>query len=118
MNDEELAIISQWFSFSNEEFSQARSIQNLLNIGTIIVTKGGSGAFVIDKGKLFQSPGITVQVKDTIGSGDAFLAAFLSKHLFDEMPSESLKFACKIGALVASKKGGTPNISLEEILKI
>ncbi len=48
--------------------------------------------------------GYKVQVADTIGSGDAFLAGFYSQHVSGALPDASLDFACRIGAFVASKK--------------
>ena len=57
-------------------------------------------------------------MRDTIGSGDAFLAAFLSTNLDGASVDESLRFACAIGALVATKSGGTPVIDEDELDEI
>ena len=118
MNDEELAIISDWYSSNKHELAQAEDLFKVLNLKTIIVTKGAKGAFAINDGQVFESNGIPIQVEDTIGSGDAFLASFLSKFLNEIPTSECLNFACKVGALVATKKGGTPTFSFEDISKI
>jgi fructokinase len=49
-----------------------------------------------------------VQVEDTIGSGDAFLATFVSGYLTGLKLPEILRHACAMGALVATRKGATP----------
>ena len=54
---------------------------------------------------------MSIRVQDTIGSGDSFLAAFLYKMLKGAHPQDCLEFAGKTGALVATKKGGTPDIN-------
>ena len=40
---------------------------------------GGDGAIINIEGKIYSHPGYVVKVADTVGSGDAFLAAFLYK---------------------------------------
>jgi fructokinase len=50
-----------------------------------------------------------------VGSGDAFLAGFVSKNLEKETPEKTLDFACALGALVATFDGGTPQYSLQQI---
>ena len=56
----------------------------------------------------YQAPGITVDVRDTIGSGDAFLAGFLQQKRLGASPQHCLERACQLGAFVATQQGGTP----------
>ena len=60
---------------------------------------------------------ITTKVQDTIGCGDSFLAAFLSKFLQGELPEKCLQFASITGAYVATRKGGTPVLSEKQIIE-
>lgn len=50
------------------------------------------------------------QVADTVGAGDAFLAAFLLERLRGAPAPAALKQACRLGAYVASMPGATPQI--------
>jgi fructokinase len=59
-----------------------------------------------------------VKVNDTVGAGDAFLAAFISALTSGAPAVEVLDFACAAGALVASRAGATPTYGLEEIRAI
>ena len=77
----------------------------------------GNGAFFVDKNDQYaEHQGFKVTVNDTIGSGDSFLASFITKWLNGFTPAKSLEFACAVGAFVATQKGATPVINEEAIL--
>ncbi len=111
MNEEELGLIGSWFTQQHGEITTAIALKNHFRLKSLIITKGEEGSFLITQNKAFFQKGIEVSVRDTIGSGDAFLAAFLYKMLKGADPKNCLEFAGKTGALVASKKGGTPDIN-------
>ena len=110
LNDEELAIIAAWNGVGGGEAEQLRFLKEKFQLELLILTKGDKGAACLDESGCHTHPGFPVVVKDTIGSGDAFLAAFLSKLLAGADSPECLAFACALGALVATKQGGTPEI--------
>jgi fructokinase len=68
--------------------------------------------------KHYRAPGLPVAVRDTIGSGDAFLAALLRGWLAGEEPGAALRFACAAGALVATQPGATPTITAAEVVAL
>ena len=80
------------------------------------MTKGKDGAIYLDNDGLHTQTGFPVKVQDTVGSGDSFLAGFLSQLLKGQDPQQCLAFACATGALVATHRGGTPGID-EEMVK-
>ena len=47
----------------------------------IIISKGSKGALYANGNNFHLYPTVPVEVKDTVGSGDSFLAGFLSKRL-------------------------------------
>ncbi|WP_394992774.1 carbohydrate kinase [Emticicia sp.] len=119
VNDEELEMICAWYGQSGDEISNAKYLKNLYNLKGIIVTRGGNGAFFVDENDEFaEHPGFKVTVCDTIGSGDSFLASFITKWLNGASASKALKFACVVGAYVATQKGATPIICEEDILNL
>lgn len=85
------------------------------NAKIICVTKGKDGATLYIDNQFYNHKGFEIKVIDTIGSGDSFLGALLSKVLYTEDYQKAIEFACAIGALVASNKGANPMISDEEI---
>jgi fructokinase len=79
----------------------------------VCATCGERGAFVWDSGTVIVAPAPRVRVRDTIGAGDAFTAAFVHGLLTN--PSDLpriLERACALGALVASLPGGQPDYDL------
>ena len=115
LNDEELAIIAAWHGAVGGETEQMQFLKKKYALDMLVLTKGPQGAACLDDAGYHTHPGFSVKVHDTIGSGDAFLAAFLSKMLAGDDSPECLAFACAVGALVATKQGGTPDIGAAEI---
>lgn len=116
LNDDELNIIAGWYLSGFTEESAMKFLMENFGLETVIVTKGREGAVCLKDGKLYRHPGFSVKVTDTVGSGDAFLAALLKKMFDWEGMPFSLEFACAMGALVATHKGGTPRITEEMVL--
>ena len=81
----------------------------------LVVTRGENGASVLTNEGYFEHPGFQVKVEDTIGSGDAFLATFLSKTLQHTNTPIALEIACATGAYVATQRGATPSFSEQTI---
>jgi fructokinase len=82
-----------------------------MNIPFLFITMGKEGACVVHSGKRMTVPGIRVNVVDTTGAGDAFLAAILycfhkkGIPLDDVQLMEYVQFANKAGALTTTKIG-------------
>jgi fructokinase len=117
MNHHELAEIMGWFGFESvDDRAQAMSwLAQRFALQAVCVTCGAGGALLWTNGQLYHSPGLVVEVCDTIGSGDAFLAALLRGWLTGEEPAAALRFACAAGALVATHQGATPTITADAV---
>ncbi|MDB5190524.1 MAG: hypothetical protein JWQ96_87 [Segetibacter sp.] len=115
LNLAELELMSSWFRFSGDESYMLESLQDKFDLETIIVTKGGDGAAILTGNTICHHKGFTVKVADTVGSGDAFLAGYLSKHSQNSPADEALEFACATGALIASYNGACPDYPLNAI---
>jgi fructokinase len=115
LNIGELELISSWYGgfATNEERVLALSAR--FNIATVIVTLGSMGCMGYVEGHFYYQEGRPVRVADTIGSGDAFLAGFLTSQIKGCTPAYSLAYANALGALVASKPGGCPDYHPQEI---
>ncbi len=103
-------------SYSLEEF--CRVWASTYGIEVMCITLGAAGCFVYDKGDVYRVPGYQVIVRDTVGSGDAFAAAFLHGYDRGWPVRQSAQFANALGALVASRAGATPDWTIEELLAI
>ena len=80
-----------------------------------VVTLGERGAYAVAGREEARVPGRKVDVKDTIGSGDAFSAAFLTCWLRGKSLEDCCFFGNALGALVAGTPGATAPIGLDEI---
>ncbi|MBP0726473.1 carbohydrate kinase [Bacillus sp. RG28] len=82
-----------------------------LNIPYLFITMGNEGAFVLHDGNRIDVPGINVNVVDTTGAGDAFLAAILYSFHEKGLPTthsqlkEYLQFANQTAADTTTKIG-------------
>ncbi|WP_411273352.1 carbohydrate kinase family protein, partial [Daejeonella sp.] len=80
-NEAELEISQSLFggTFSKES-DQVKYIQEKFQIPEIVVTRGESGASYYKNDDSYHALGVGIDVNDTIGSGDSFLAAFIAGH--------------------------------------
>ncbi|MDQ0640930.1 fructokinase [Pedobacter sp. W3I1] len=117
-NESELQMVQILFggSFVNEK-EQVGFIQECFSIPEVIVTKGEFGASYYRMDQSYHAWGSEVKVKDTIGSGDSFLAAFIANHQLGLSPKTIIKNAIGMGAFIATKKGGCPEYEIEEYKK-
>lgn len=118
LNHAELNFISGWFGEYDSIEDRINVVHDKFKLNTVIVTKGGDGAMISIGGKIYSHNGFKVVVQDTVGSGDSFLAAIISGLIQKNTPSELLEFACAVGALVTSKKGGWPDYEMSDIRSI
>ena len=114
LNADELQFLGEWFGFSGSDTDKISAMQDKFHLNMILTTRGDKGAIVFHDGKFYEHPGFKVKVADTIGSGDSFLAAFLSKYLHSEPIQNAVDFACGMGGFVATKAGACPAYTLNE----
>lgn len=81
----------------------------------ICVTRGAGGCALLIGEQYVEAPGYRVAIADTVGAGDAFAAALLHGIDAGWPPREIADFANRLGALVASRPGGTPEWTLAEL---
>jgi fructokinase len=115
LNDSELELITGWFAHYDTEEDRIRLLQDRFHIPTIVLTKGRQGCTLAHHGKFYKHHGFEVDVADTIGSGDAFLAGFLSCFFKGISWQSTLEYANALGALVASYSGACPEYKEDEI---
>ena len=81
---------------------------------TMCVTFGERGCAIFKEGAYCEIAGFKVEVVDTVGSGDAFSAAFLHGYAQGWDAQLTGRFANAVGALVASRPGATPEWQVKE----
>ena len=117
INDEELVIINDLFFRNSRTDAIIESVfKTFVNINEIIVTKGAAGVSYYAGGETITVPGIEVNVADTVGCGDSFLAAYLAGRLSGKPVKECLLDAIAVSAFVAGCNGACPVYDVKKIL--
>jgi len=100
-----------------KEQDQISFLRETFNIPEIVVTKGEAGASYYSRSGYYHAACPPVRVVDTIGSGDAFLAAFIAGLHHHYSPQQVINNAAAMGAFVATKKGGCPEYQITDFLQ-
>ena len=118
VNHEELAEIGGWYTNQNDERTLALTLKERFDIKMVCVTRGKNGAILFTENGTVETGGYTINVVDTVGSGDSFLAGFLAKLLEEKPLEEALTFACATGSLLATHVGAVPKISQLDVFNL
>ncbi|GAB3018476.1 carbohydrate kinase [Niabella terrae] len=115
LNENEILILGQWLQLEGETKVVQELLKKFDRLEEVIITKGAAGVVYYAPGIERQLPAPSVAVEDTVGCGDAFLSAFISGRLRGASVDECLEKAIRLSAFVATKKGGTPAYSTDEL---
>ncbi|TXI96615.1 MAG: carbohydrate kinase [Chryseobacterium cucumeris] len=115
MNKAELKTILEYLGEEYiDEDTSIRHLQAYFNLNEIVLTKGSKGARYFVGNIAYDFPAVHIEIADTVGSGDSFLAGFLSKRIQRRSPEEIMKQATSLGAFITSKSGACPDYTYEE----
>lgn len=111
LNDEEAKILRHLLTIPGEkEEDFCRALIDRFGVEAVCITRGANGCLLVDGKEQVNSPGIKVQVADTVGAGDAFTAAWIAARLNGWNVQQQAEFANRVGALVASLPGAMPSV--------
>jgi fructokinase len=116
LNDQEVDSIQSMFGWSHRSLEDfCRGTAREFGWEAVCVTRGEAGCVLLLGDRYVEAEGYEVRVADTVGAGDAFAAAFLHGLAGGWPAREVAEFANRVGALVASRPGGTPSWTVEEV---
>ncbi|MDX1531777.1 MAG: carbohydrate kinase [Rhodothermales bacterium] len=118
LNEDELQEMARWFALPASPEAAVRALADAFGCRLVCVTRGGAGAALWHEGRWREHPGYPVTVADTVGAGDAFLAALLASVLEGSSDEVALDRACRLGAFVASRPGATPDYEVGTLAEI
>jgi len=123
LNDGEVGRLAAWVRTgggspetprTDEGIARAcETLAGATNVSRICVTRAEEGAALWDRGRLTTAPAPQVEVRDTVGAGDAFMAGLMVGLTRGTEPRKVLEDACRLGAYVASHYGATPLLPAE-----
>ncbi|MEO1035918.1 MAG: carbohydrate kinase [Pseudomonadota bacterium] len=116
LNDVELAFLLERPAIAENVEASTRQFAERCDAERVCVTCGASGAGLLDSGRWYWVKSRPVAVRDTIGAGDAFLAALVHGTLTrPERPADTLAFASELAGFVAASDGAMPAYTDDDI---
>jgi len=116
LNEQEADVIQSMFGWSYSSLEDfCRGTARRFGWEALCVTRGESGCVLLVGDAYVEAEGYKIRVADTVGAGDAFAAAFVHGLGQGWPEQEVADFANRVGALVASRPGGTPRWAVEEV---
>jgi fructokinase len=109
LNQPELSTLGRMLGLvADTEEKMARRLLDLFGLELVAITRGARGSLLVTADELSDHAGVRVQVKDTIGAGDAFVAALVHYYLRRAPLAVVSEAANRTGAWVATQAGATP----------
>lgn len=118
LNSEELDMLAGTELAHLSQKEKVSFLADYLGVDTLCITRGDCGAMALVEGVFYEHPGFKVEVLDTVGAGDAFLATFIAGILQAETPNIILQKACAVGAFVAAHRGANPVYDPQKVMEI
>ena len=110
LNDQELPVFAEMFGLRGSVHDQVAEVAGRFNLTTVVLTRGERGSFLWTESGWSDHPGLSVDVSDTVGAGDAFTAA-LTVGLLAGWGLEAInQRANEVAAYVCTKPGGMPEL--------
>ncbi|AQZ60505.1 Ribokinase [[Actinomadura] parvosata subsp. kistnae] len=96
------------------ETAQAAAVHLSERYGTAVVKLGARGALAAVDGEVVATAeGVSAEVVDSTGAGDAFAAGFLAAKLLGADEQAALQAGCRAGAECVAQVGGRPRYGLD-----
>jgi fructokinase len=119
LNEQEIFVLRDISGLQGRSLEQfCRNCLRIFELTAVCITLGPKGCALLLDGEYLEAPGFSVKVADTIGAGDAFSAALLHGISAGWTAARIAEFANRIGALIASRPGGTPKWTMAEVIAL
>ncbi len=116
LNDDEAVAIDSLFGCRHDSLADFTDFwSRKFGWSAVVVTRGSRGCAVRQGADYAEPAGYAVTVADTVGAGDAFAAGFLHGLAQGWDAAHTGDFANRVGAVVASRRGGVPPWSMPDV---
>ena len=117
LNDEEMQALMQTTATRANAEDCARSFQREAGCDTVCMTMGAQGAGLLHCNEWHWVDGVPVEVRDTVGAGDSFLAGLIYGLLVtQEDATATLRRSALLASFVAGSDGATPDYDSAEFV--
>jgi len=119
LNEQEIPVLREMSELQGDSLEQfCRNCLRAFQLDAVCVTLGPKGCALLMDNEYLEAPGFSAKVADSIGAGDAFSAALIHGIGAGWTAARIAEFANRIGALVASRPGGTPKWTMAEAMAL
>ncbi len=117
INDDEAAQLIDMFDMHASDLpSFAVDALKAWDLDVCVVTLGARGALAVSRsGEMVYAAGYAVNLVDSLGAGDSFTAGMVHGLITGGSLGDACASGNVLGALVASKSGGTPPVTQKEM---
>ena len=113
LNENELSVVKKLLKLSGDEKKILNELSKKYSLNLIALTKGSEGSILFKEGIISKHEGYRINVEDTVGAGDAFVAALVIGLLKGYKLDDLHKKANRIASYICSKHGATPSLTNE-----
>jgi fructokinase len=111
LNLEEVARVGDLLAIDRSDaIAFCRGMLQKFGLSLVCITRGANGSVVCDRKSADEHTGFRVQIKDSVGAGDAFTAGLVHGLLREAPLAEMNDLANRMGAWVASNSGAMPPV--------
>ncbi len=111
VNADEARLLAEALSLPAEPREFAQALAASCGTEVVCITRGAAGAALWRDAEWVEAPGVGVGAVDTVGAGDAFLAALVHGWASGLESATLLQRANQLGAYVAARRGAMPEHS-------
>ncbi len=115
VNSLELDTLRKWFGLPVNERDAAGELAEKFSCKIVCVSHGADGGSMWNEGRWVNHPGFSVDVQNSVGAGDAFLAGLLTSFIRGKSDDEMIETANLLGAYVVTQAGATPEFDLNDL---
>jgi fructokinase len=113
LNAEELAVFADLFSLDASGYTmQMTQLLERFGLQLVVLTLGERGAILRDRMHTVTASAEPVQVRDTVGAGDAFAATITVGLLAGAELQAVAEHACRVAGYVCAHDGAVPSLPL------
>jgi len=109
LNEDELPVLLKMCSISASGEQALHRLLQSYYLRLIALTHGSGGSMVLTRDEVFYHEGYTVEVRDTVGAGDAFTATLVWGMLRDYPLDTINTLANRVASFVCTRDGAMPS---------
>ena len=113
LNENELSVVKKILRLKGNEKKILNELSRKYSLRLIALTKGIEGSILYSDGKISKHEGYRVEIGDTVGAGDAFVAALVTGLLRGYELDDLNNKANRVASYICSKHGATPSLTNE-----